>query len=153
MRYAQRSQAGQSLVESLLAVFLVGTVVLAGMALLMTIILSSANHRGQAVASNEATTVIEAVQGLAYIPCTGTVDYNSAKSGLRPGYTATISVSYLQVETAGNPSTFGACPAAGDQGAQKIVVNVKMNVPPKSSVTIETVKRNKTCPTGGGELC
>lgn len=146
----RRGQSGQSLIEGLISIFLVGTVVLTLLALLSAIILSSAKQRGVVVASNEATSIAEAVEGLAYLPCgvVAPVDYSSADDNLRSGYTAQFAYQYLQPPVSGTPSSFGACPTGGDRGVQKVSVQVSMNAPPWSKATIEVVKRNKTCPVG-----
>lgn len=146
----QRGQSGQSLIEGLISIFLVGTVVLTLLALLSTVILSSAKQRGVVVASNEATTIAEAVEGLAYMPCgvVAPVDYSSADDNLRSGYTAQFTYKYLQPSASGVPSSFGTCPTGGDRGVQQVSIKVSMNAPPWAKTTIDVVKRNKACPAG-----
>ncbi len=148
----RRGQAGQSLVEGLISVFLVGTIVLTLLALLSTVILSSARQRGVVVASNEATTIAEKVEGLSYLPCTGSVDYSEADDEIRSGYTAQFTYQYLAPAVSGSPATFGGCPPSGDQGVQKISIKVAMNAPPWAKATIEVVKRDKACPAGAAVI-
>lgn len=151
-RQGARSQRGETLLEVLLTVFLMGTVLVSLLALVMTIMTASAAHRAKVAAGNQATTIAESVDRLPYVACGAVSNYQSAVSGLESGYSGEIiSVRYLSSGSSATPTFLAvgaACPGGVDQGAQLVTVRVRRTVAPTASNTVEVVKRDTTCPAG-----
>lgn len=142
-------QRGETLIEILFTVFIMSTVLLSLLGLLLTVLVASASHRGAVAAGNQVTTVSETIDRLPYVACGAVSNYSSAVTGISTGYTGTItSVRYLQSKTAATAQYVATCPGGNDQGTQLITVRIQRNSPPRSSATIDLVKRNDTCPYG-----
>lgn len=142
-----RDESGETLIEVMASVVLMGTAIVAILAGLFTAVVTSDLHKRQTRAANEVTNAIEAIQRATYLPCGGPTapDYSSALPAMPAGYTASItSTQYLQSSTAADP-TWGACPGT-DQGEQKITVSVSQGTGGRAvKETIVYVKRNTRC--------
>ncbi|MFV0318560.1 MAG: hypothetical protein ACK5O2_16560 [Microthrixaceae bacterium] len=137
----------------LITVFLMSTVLLSILTLMITIVLATAKHRGTVRATNEATSVSERIDHEEYQRCgqPSPVDYDSAIGTLPTGYVAQVlSIEYLESSDADTSSFQATCPAAGDQGVQRILVEVTAQIKPSSKATIELMKRDRVCPAGLG---
>jgi type II secretory pathway pseudopilin PulG len=139
---------GETLIELMVTVLLVGVAVVALLTTMITVVTSAHGHKRRVQAENEATSIVEAIDRMAYVPCANTSSYAAAlASAPTPTFIPTItSVEKLQ-NRAATTATFGAsCPGGGDQGAQQITVRVA--VPGRYAVSAEVVlvKRDDTCP-------
>lgn len=151
-----RGQRGESLVEMLLTIFLMGTVLVSLLGLLATVVLGTLHHRGVISAGNQATTVAEMIDVMPYKPC-GQAAPNDPQSVYSNGLSAQVSgfsvpqvsVEYLNSNTSNSPLYVASCPG-GDKGTQLVTVRVKMLGPMSSSAEVKIVKRNRTCPGGLG---
>jgi hypothetical protein len=152
LRQRRGGQRGDTLVEILLTVFIMGTVLITLMGLVMTIMTASAVHRGKVAAGNQASTIAEAIDRLPYVACGSAANYDTAVAGLESGFEATIvSVRYLSDGSTATPTFLpagSACPGGVDEGAQMVSVRVRMSRPPHVSTTVDLVKRDTTCPAG-----
>lgn len=139
-----RTQAGFTLAETIVALLLASTVVLAlaaGMfTLLRTTDLTSRSQRMQAA----LTTVAESVKAEAYIDCATTTSYAVADPE-GPATAAVTGVRYWDATPAG--AELGRfvgppCPSP-DRGAQRITVQVELD---GRTVSAEIVKRKSSTP-------
>ena len=143
-----RSQAGFSLIETIVALFLVSVVVLAlaaGMfTLLRTTAVTSRAQRMQAA----LTTAAESAKGLPYKPCAVAMDYGgTAPTWDDPTDDATVEVLSVRYwDAPGAAAELGrftaTCPAM-DLGAQRVTVQVTIG---GESQTAEIVKRQAVGP-------
>lgn len=120
----RRAQQGLSLVETLVAVVILGiafTAILGGMS---TSILTSDVHRKEATSETILRSYAEAIKDPAtpYVACPLPPAYSSPVGFSAPsGYAASVAaVAYWDPST----STFGACPGSGDSGLQRISLQV-----------------------------
>ncbi|TCC60340.1 type II secretion system protein [Kribbella pittospori] len=117
------SERGESLLEIMIAVAIMGIAVVAIMAGLTTSIMMSDIHRKQTVAAATVRTYAEAVEsyvaGSGYTPCAGASAYSPAAIGLAvpAGYVATATAAQSW-----SGSSWGACGA--DNGLQKVTLTV-----------------------------
>ena len=128
-------EAGFSLVEILVTIVIVGIAFAAILGGMVTSIVVSDLHRGQASADVLARSAAEAVkdQAIPYVPCAGPSDYVSAL----PTGASITSVRYWD-GTSSNPVAFsGSCPNP-DKGMQLITVVAGSG---RASETVEFVKR------------
>ena len=115
------SERGESLVELLVTIAIIGIAVIALVAGLATAIVASGAHRQQADAGAIARNVAEEIKDVdqPFVDAGG--DYGSAWSDVDPKGTS-IAVS-TQCWNGDTPATFAGCPA-GDRGLQQITVSV-----------------------------
>ncbi|UDY37313.1 type IV pilus modification PilV family protein [Dermatobacter hominis] len=145
----RRSQRGESLIESLIAIVVLSLVVGAAYAGLRTALRVSSQHKETAVAETMLRTAAERLQdpASAYVPragCGGVPTYGGLPT--RPGYKpievtvrfwnkpSTVTVPSLDVDFA----EAGSCPAT-DPGLQAIVLSVE--TPSGHVERLEIVKR------------
>lgn len=170
LRRLDRGQAGDMLIEVLVAVVIMAIVVVTGLMALGVGVQASATHQAIVRSSAEAAIAAEHVEQLEYVPCTAATpptaaSYQAALSTLLQNpYVAQPSLSlelvnlqFLQ-DSSASPPTFGPCPAE-DQGLQRLVVRVTTVDGAGRSVTgsIPFLKRNTHCAgvptTLGGQTC
>lgn len=153
---AGRGERGETLVEVLIAVVLMGTVVAGLLGGLFALVKTTNENQERTkvglVLQSYAEAVKQPVDSLEYKPCTGdgstqTAAYRTALSnavgGLLPsGYTATVNVEYWQGGTG-----FGVC-SGTDRGLQRfsITINNGMTGTRNVTETMLVTKRNATCP-------
>lgn len=147
-----QSQAGFSLIESIAGIALSGTVVLAIITCVLTLLLSSSSHARTVRSGIEATDIAEQVDRMPYVPCGGAAHYSTPISALVvPGYSAQyVRVEYL-VDSGADEATFTstACTTvAADEGIQRLTVRVTATGRNDVSEELVFVKRNTTCPSG-----
>lgn len=152
-----RGQCGETLIEILLTMFLMGTVLISLLGLLAAVLMGTLNHRGVVSAGNQATTVAEAIDRLPYKDCGQSAPndpqtvYSSVLTSQVSGFKVPeVSVQFLNSKSSASPTYVGSCPVAGDQGTQLVTVKVQMSGPPSSRAEVKLVKRNRTCPGGLG---
>jgi Tfp pilus assembly protein PilW len=154
-----RGQGGYSLVEAIAAIALSGTVVLAVISCVLTLVYSAGTHKRMVRSGIEATDIAEQIDRLPYVPCASSSSYAAAISSLTlPGYSAQFTgIQYLQSKTS-STATFTSTPctnAANDQGVQRLTVRVTATGKTDVTEDLVFVKRNTTCPTGAdvGATC
>lgn len=132
----------------MVTVLLVGVAVVALLTTMIAVVTSTHGHKRRIQAENEATTVVEAIDRMPYVPCATTGTYTAALSSApSPQFVPTITkVEKLQDKAAATASYGPSCPGGVDQGAQEITVRVA--APGRYAVSAEVVlvKRDDTCP-------
>jgi type II secretory pathway pseudopilin PulG len=122
---------GETLLELLIALVILGIAVVAIVGGLASSILISDVHRRQTQSGVIVRDYAEALQAAVtadqanYVACAGPASYAPSAAAVAAtgftvpsGYTATASVQYW------NGSTFGSCPAGGDTGLQRVTLTV-----------------------------
>lgn len=154
-----RSERGETLVEVMVAIVLMGGVmaaILGGLFALVSVSNSNQEKTKTALAvQSYAEQVKEPVGDLSYVECTGsgsgtTATYQgqlaltNVDDLLPPGYSAAVDVQYWQ-----GGSSYGTCPGTGDLGLQRFVVTIDNGRPGVLEVveTLLITKRNAVCPT------
>jgi type II secretory pathway pseudopilin PulG len=148
-----RSERGETLIELMATMILLGICITALVASLITAIQTSATHRRIIRTGNETINVVEVIRGMAYVPCATTTTYGTTNNIAgytvpQPDFTVEITqIRWLTSNTA-SPAVWkvpgSGCTAANDQGAQQITVRVTSKSGPgtiRRSLTF--VKRNK----------
>lgn len=113
--------SGESLIETLVALVILGLAVVALLSGLGTAIAASALQSQYATAGVSVKAYAEAVKGAAYVPGAATASYQDPPGFTAPaGYTAAV-----QSVQCGPPlALVSACTAATDEGLQKILLAV-----------------------------
>lgn len=157
-RTERRGESGETLLETIVTVALLGTVVLGIVGALTTSIVVADRGRRSSRAFVEATTRAEAYldPSVTYVPCTPAanpdaahpVTYSPTLPALPTGYTSTYKVDYLKVLPAASttPQTAdfqAGCPAT-DQGIQRITITVTAGST-NASRTVVVLKRDVRC--------
>lgn len=148
LRARASEEQGETLIEIMAAVVLMGTAVVAVLSGLFTAVVSSDLHKRQTRAASEVTNVVEAISNAQYQPCTTSVPtYASALPSLPSGYTLLpLVVEPLASKSALDPSWSATCPSIGDQGAQRITVTVTQGTGGrKVTEKLVYVKRDDRC--------
>ena len=162
-----RGEGGETLIETLTTVSILGIVVVGLMASLTTILAVTGTGNDRSRAAVEATSRAEAYMNLPYSVCALSTTYRTATFNTNnpfpnSSYTDTLKVRYLK---AANPaavdpvqlavfvdtppgttpaSTTPGCPAnQTDQGIQELTVTVTKG---RATQTVVVDKRNTTCP-------
>lgn len=154
-----RSQRGELLIETLLAVLVMGTAIAGGMFMLLTMVWASMTHQALARSSNEVTIASEHLERVTYLPCGGATaptpaNYQTeltsgsnpyvAPEGLELDLTVT-NVTFLSDSDAATAGFQETCPT-DDQGAQRLTVRVEgQGANGKISVRVVYVKRDDRC--------
>lgn len=142
-------EAGETLVEIMAAVVLMGTAVVAIVSGLYTAVVSSDLHKRQTRTASEATNVVEVLTRADYVPCTsGVPNYAAVLPAMPSGYTLLpLVVEPLASRSATDPSWQSTCPGIGDQGAQRITVVVSQGTGDREVRSrLVYVKRDSRCP-------
>ena len=151
LRARASDEQGETLIEIMAAVVLMGTAVVAVLSGLFTAVVSSDLHKRQTRAAAEVTNVVEALGNAQYQPCTsGVPNYTSAVPALPSGYTLLpLVVEPLASKSALDPAWQSTCPGIGDQGAQRITVTVTQGTGSrKVTEKLVYVKRDDRCTQG-----
>lgn len=142
-RGASVGQAGFSLIEALVAVALMGTVILAIAAGMVTLMGTSAATSSQQRLQASLTSFTESLKASPYLPCSpggappATPAAYTTSFGQWPGrWSAPVGVARADITgveywtPAPNAAALGqfaaTCPTAGDQGAQRLTVRVEL---------------------------
>ena len=134
---APSGQAGFSLIEILICVVLVGTVILALAAGMLTLVRTSNGTSQRQQIQLSLGSYTESLKASPYLPCGGPVqpttsNYEAAYGAwpehwtpVKPGMTAQIVEVEFWDETAGPQGAFvAACPGGLDQGTQRLTVQI-----------------------------
>ncbi|MCA1710636.1 MAG: type II secretion system GspH family protein [Actinobacteria bacterium] len=146
-----KNETGETLVEVLLAVAILGIAVVVLLSGLGTAIASSSLHRDFSNSQLEVRSFAEAVKKAAYVPCTAGVAFvpgttvPPAAYSSPPGYTASSSypASVDKVQYWTGSAFAGTCPAGGDLGVQLVTVTTQGSNG-RGSQTLAVAKR-KPC--------
>lgn len=157
-RAHERGQAGIALIPALIAMAITALAVIALFAALTTILLSTGAHRRTVRAGNEATTVVEALKALDYVPCEGATNMRTRLvGGGTPVYTpaagyslAPLTVEYLDDASTSNPSFNSSCTT--DQGLQRVTVRIESSAAPAVHEEVVAMIRNDNCPIANGPV-
>ncbi|MFN8017441.1 MAG: prepilin-type N-terminal cleavage/methylation domain-containing protein [Acidimicrobiales bacterium] len=154
--HAARSERGETLIELMATVVLMGIGIVAIVGALIGVMQTSSHHRRTTRAGNETVNVVEYIRKQSYQTCATATTYSLPTAPPRYTYTVT-SVKWLQSATASTPVWIASgsvgCNATSDTGAQQITVKVSTNTGPPASRTLTLVKRQKLCPTTGLQDC
>ncbi|MER5867075.1 type II secretion system protein [Kitasatospora sp. NPDC002040] len=134
----RRGEEGETLIEALVAVALIGIAFVAVLAGIGTAIISSARQQQVTGADSVVRSAAEKVIGDPYAPCAG-----SYRTPTPPaGFTVTVEVEYWD----GTGAFARRCPAA-DTGVQKVTLTVHPTGPhPVRDTTLEVIKRESVLP-------
>jgi type II secretory pathway pseudopilin PulG len=135
-------ERGDTLVEVLITITIVGiafTGILAGLA---TAINLSGRHRGQANADVVLVSAAESVKNQAYTQCASTSSYSATSGVTLPSGWVASNLSITSVKKWNGSSFVTTCPAT-DQGLQLITISAT-TPDNKSTETIEVVKRQSS---------
>jgi type II secretory pathway pseudopilin PulG len=120
-------EEGETLLEVIMAIAILGTAVVAIMAGVALSIRVSDIHRKQVSASayvrSAAETIENAIRsdGSGYVACPTAPAYAASLSAAPSGFASPqVSVVYWNPAT----STFGACPSGGDSGVQRVTISI-----------------------------
>jgi type II secretory pathway pseudopilin PulG len=137
-----RAERGDTLVEVLITITIVGiafTGILAGLA---TAINLSGRHRGQANADVVLVSAAESVKNQAYTQCASTSSYNPASGVTLPSGWSASNLSITSVRKWNGTSFQTSCPTT-DQGLQLITISAT-TPDNKSTESVEVVKRQNS---------
>ncbi|MEU4954076.1 type II secretion system protein [Streptomyces lavendulae] len=128
-----RGEEGETLIEVLVAVVLMGVAFVTVFGGIGTAIISSVRQQKVTGADSVVRSAAEKVVGDPYVSCAGGYETPTPP----PGYTVTVTVEYWD----GVGAFATACPAA-DTGVQKVTLTVRSTGPhPVRDATLEVVKR------------
>ncbi len=136
-------QAGETLIETLITVILLGLLGVGVVAAMTSIISVSDYDAKQSGAETVLRSYAQAWDRAPYKTCTAsqtTNPYGSTPSGftLPNGYTASVSSVTFWNGTSSTPVTFGGtCPASGDAGLQSLTLRVTAPRGPAQTLTIQ----------------
>lgn len=126
-----RTDAGETLIELLLAVAIVAIAGVAILGGLFTGVATSAQHRDQASAAVTLRSFAESVNAASYVECSNAGDGTNAATaasayrsdfGAPSGYATSVTVKYWDGNT--TPSWLSAPPACPDNGLQQLSLSV-----------------------------
>ena len=131
------SDAGETLIEILLSIVILGISVSALMFGMGSAATTSGYHDRQAQQAETQRNLVDGLQSLPYTACATTY---ASPAGLVPtGYSVTVNVvGYASGATYPYPA---ACPATGDEGAQQLLVTVSQSDTRVRSEELYVVKR------------
>lgn len=151
---AGRGQAGVTLLEVALAVFLFGTVAITLLTLIYGALVASGSHKAHVRAGERATELAEQIDDLNYVPCPVAADPNGATYegvldvGPDREFDEQIEqIEYLQDSAPESPVFQSGCPSE-EQGAQQVTVRVTTRSKPLITKEVVLVKRDNRCPAG-----
>lgn len=161
-RQGSPRERGETLIELMATVVLMGVSVVALVGSLIGAMQVSTQQRNATRAGNEAVNVIEALRSAPYVNCAGVTSYASSLPTAAPRFTYSIAkVEWLVPDPTPadpypnptwTPSTGGSCT---DPGVQKITVRATAAGPGSVTRTLTFVKRDRTCVTdpSGPKVC
>ena len=137
-----RGESGDTLVEVLMAVVIMGIAFVGLLAGLGTAIRLSATHRGQSSADVVLVSAAESVKSQTYVPCPGltTSSYNPTLGVTLPSGWSSSNVAITSVK-GWNGSAFATCPAT-DAKLELITIRATSPDNQASVEQVDVVKRN-----------
>jgi len=128
----RRGEAGVSLIEAVIAVFILATAVVALIGGLATSIVATDSQRKGTTADAMVRSWADKLESsaVAYVACAQKTEstYQPAAAGVAVAVPTGFTVALVNVEYwdgAQNGSYVGTCPQAGDQGAQRVTLAVR----------------------------
>lgn len=144
-----RGQGGFSLLEALIGLWIVGALVIVGLAAMSTMSHASAAHRQRSLAEVELTRFAEKVLLMGYTPCNQLTlatyadpytpsrgDASATVTAVEFWLPATDGSDYSQTFTGG----VGSCPPGGDRGVQRLTLRVAVGNSPGAVLETQLVK-------------
>ena len=141
---SRRSQTGATLVEVLIALALVGILVLALASGMLTLLKTSTETTKQQQVELALGSFTESLKSGPYTKCAALVagsPYPNTTAWVPPQSSMTASLVKIEYWDKSSTSFVAACPASGDQGTQRLTVQV--NLEDRSS-TAQVVKADGT---------
>ncbi len=146
-RAARAGERGETLVELIVTVVLLGTAIITLLGALFSVVVLVSRHRANVATSSRVTEIVETIQRATYVPCTATPAPPAAYASLFSSDRASVySVKYLANATAEPAAFTTTCPST-DQGVTEIVIEVERGTGTSRVVTRQTIlKRADDCP-------
>ena len=141
---SRRSQTGATLVEVLIALALVGILVLALASGMLTLIKTSSETTKQQQVELALGSFTESLKSGPYTKCAALVagsPYPNTTAWVPPQSSMTASLVKIEYWDKSSTSFVAACPASGDQGTQRLTVQVDFQ---DQSSTAQVVKADGT---------
>ena len=141
---SRRSQTGATLVEVLIALALVGILVLALASGMLTLIKTSSETTKQQQIELALGSFTESLKSGPYTKCAALVagsPYPNTTAWVPPQSSMTASLVKIEYWDKSSRSFVAACPASGDQGTQRLTVQVDFQ---DQSSTAQVVKADGT---------
>lgn len=159
-RESEGREAGETLIELLATLMVVGLAVAAILAIILTTVLVSNVHRRRTSSSTQAFSFAEDIlrtdDEQPYVPCTpgqpgaaGYYDYGSPMAGYQ---VKVQKVEFLVSRSSSTAEWQTSCPAI-DQGAQRILIQVHPADRADEYEEVTLIKRDRDCGDGSGERC
>lgn len=146
-------QGGFSLIESIIAITIIGMTVMALIAAVLTVLYSTNSHKRSVFSGVELTTIAEAVRDLSYVDCEAASSMQSRLTAetaeMLPGYNLAVTdITFANSNTNADPnfSTRSECVSTKDYGLQRVVLNVSSPGTPDVAEEVVVLKRDRTCP-------
>ena len=120
-----RGEGGETLIELLATIVIMGTAVIAVVAGIAVAITSSDANAKQVTALTVVRNYAEAIQAAPYVPCGTAASYAPGAVAFTPppNFTATVAGSVTYYDgTSASPAVFSGSCAAPDKGAQRMTV-------------------------------
>ncbi len=138
MRRTSRGERGETLIELVVTVAILGIAIVVVVAGLATAIVASDSHRKLASADTMVRSIAEAVKDRS-VTWNANADYSAAISGVdTTGYQVTVA-RQCWTGNSGNP-TWADCPN-GDLGLQRLTITVTSTGPRAESGSVTIIKR------------
>lgn len=152
-RLAHVGQGGFSLIESIIAITIIGLTVMALIAAILTVLYSTNSHKRSVFSGVELTTIAETVRDLSYVDCEAASAMESRlgpiAAAMLPGYQLSVAdVTFANSNTNDNPNfdPRSDCLSSTDYGVQRVVLRVSSPGTPNVSEEVVVLKRDRTCP-------
>jgi len=138
---SSRDDSGESLIEILLSIMILGIAVAALLFGMTTAASTAGLNARQTQQAETVRNAVAALQALPYVKCTSSPSYSVPAALVPTGFTVTSPVTGF----ASGPTFSGSCPGTGDQGAQRLVVTVTTTTDTRVRAETATVIKRNPC--------
>lgn len=152
-RVALRNEGGFSLIESIIAVAIIGSTVMALITAIFAVLVSTTSHKRIVFSGVELTTIAEAVRAISYVPCESETAMEARlaanAAAMLPGYSMdVVGVTYVDSRTNPAPAFYSRtdCLNNQDKGLQRVALKVTGVGGPTISEDLVVMKRDDRCP-------